>query len=136
MQGRAFLDLARRVINGNTEADWRGAAIHAYYALLLECRDALKRWGFSLPPHQQIHAYVRLRFTYAGDPDLKRIGYVLDELVQLRNRASYDLQSLAAFASSAQADQTIQKASDALSRLDGIDGDPVRRIAAVASIRP
>jgi hypothetical protein len=90
MQGRAFIDLAADVLAGNTEPHRRGAAGRAYYGLMLECRDALFRWGFNLPPRDSVHTFVRLRFGYAADPDLKKIGRVLEDLVKLRNRADYD----------------------------------------------
>ena len=137
MQGREFLDLARELLASGTSArHWRAVVIHAYYALLLECRDAMVRWG--LPPlsRQQVHAQVRLRLVYATDADLKRIGDALEVLNKHRNAASYDLAPLPQFASVKVAQADVQLAGDAVALLISIDGDAARRAAAVGSIRP
>jgi hypothetical protein len=136
MNGRAFLDLARDLAKGGTEVYWRGAAVHAYYALFLEGRDALLRWGFAAAPRHNVHSFVRLKFTFASDRDLKMIGDVLDALVKLRNKASYDLRPLPNFATPAEATKAVQAAATALVGMDALDGDPMRRAAAIATIRP
>ena len=136
MRGRAFLDLARALVVTTSEVYWRATAIHTYYALLLECRDAQGSWGFSIPPRHQVHSTVRLRFVYASDPDLQQIARALDWLVQRRNRASYDLNPSPMFASAAEAQLAVQKAADALALLDGIEADPVRLATARAAVRP
>ena len=121
---------------GTLPRHWRAVMIHAYYALLLECRDAMDRWGLPLLTRQQVHAQVRLRLVYATDPDLKRIGFAVEELVKDRNLASYDLRPLPLFNTAADAQNDVTLSTDALALLDAIDADPVRRAAAVASIRP
>jgi hypothetical protein len=135
MDGRAFADVAGRLSHEVTEADWRTAAGRAYYALLSEGRVALQRWGFTLPRRDQLHAFVRLRFLYAPDADLKQVGRALDELVLLRNRADYQLDKPGPFVSAAAAQQAVLKARDAIALLDRIEGDPARRAAAIAAIR-
>jgi len=135
MRGRDFLAPARQAAAGPTEPYWRTAAVDAYYALALECRDALLRWGFPVPRHN-MHADVRLRLAYAGDPDLRQIGDHLDYMGRVRNMASYDLRRLAVFVSDAEARSLIQRAAAGLALLDAIEADPARRAAAAASIRP
>jgi hypothetical protein len=110
--------------------------IHAYYALFLECRDALTRWGIPLPPRQNAHSAVRLRFLYAADVDLKSISDSLDTWVQRRNRASYDLGALLDFASDALARRALQEVTDTLALLDAIESDPARRASAIAAFPP
>jgi hypothetical protein len=136
MQGREFLDLAREQLAGGLPRHHRGAFIHAYYALLLECREAMDRWG--LPPltRLQLHAQVRLRLFYSTDSDLQQIAKVLEDLGRKRNQASYDLSDDLLFALPRFADLDVQRAETALALLDTLDADPVRRAAAITSIRP
>jgi hypothetical protein len=136
MAGREFLDVARKVVLEKTPYFWRAAAIHAYYALMLECRDALSRWGFVKPRRDSVHPWVRLCFQYATDPDLKNIGLALDDLVRLRNEASYELAASSSFTNSTKAIRAIQRATDAIAILDAIEADPARLAAAIAAIRP
>jgi hypothetical protein len=136
MRGRDFLAAANQALSGAVEPCWRTACIDAYYALFLECRDALGRWGFIPSRRDAVHAWVRLRFTYATDRDLNQLGDTLDDLGRVRNRASYDLNPSALFASATEARRTIQDANAALVLLDQIDGDATRRAAAIASLPP
>ena len=136
MDGRAFLDVAGDLVAGPAEAHFRAAAGRAYYALFHEALAALQRWGFSVPPRQNAHASVRLRFTYASDADLKAIGDALDDLGQLRNKADYHLVAPGPFATAARAVQARDDARAAIDLLDRIEADPARRAAAIAAIRP
>lgn len=136
MRGRDFLDVARSLVLGSTEAHWRATVIHAYYALMLECRDALTRWSVPIAPRQNVHSAVRLRFLFASDADLKQIGFALDDWVRHRNDASYNLTPLQKFASDNLAQTSLIKIAAALTLLAAIDADPTRRVAAIASFPP
>jgi hypothetical protein len=100
-----------------------------------EGREALERWGFLPGPRENIHTFVRLRYTYARHADLSLIGRALDGLVQLRNQADYQLRTPGPFTSSQPALQAADDARDAIDLLDQINADPTRRSAAISAIR-
>lgn len=134
MRARLFLDLAKRLAIIPHEANWRCAAGRAYYALLLECRDALIRWGFSPPRSDAVHQFVRSRFVNTSDGDLRAIGAALEYLSRLRNRADYEL-TARHFTSDVAAKKAVREAEDALALLDVIDADAVRQAGAIADIQ-
>lgn len=136
MRGRAFLDAARLLSAGSSEPCWRVACVEAYYALMLECREMLFRWGFSLSSRDTVHSWVRFRFLYSTDAALRNLGITIENLAKLRNRAQYDLGAYPEFGSPARAGQAIQQVVNALAFLDAVEGDPVRQAAARAAIRP
>jgi len=135
MDGRKFLDVARELLRGTTEAHWRSATGRAYYAVVLEGKAALARWGIVLPRRDLIHAAVRLRLTYVHDADLQLVGKALDDLGRLRNKADYDLASPGPFANSSATATAIAQAEEAIRKLDQAGTDAARLAAAVADIR-
>jgi hypothetical protein len=136
MDGRALLDVARELAAGASEAHWRSSVGRAYYALLHEVLDTLRRWGFSLPPRDKVHTFARLKLVYATDPDLKRIGLTLEALSMLRNAADYQLSQSGPFISARIAVQALADAEAAVALLDALEANPARRAAAVGSIPP
>ena len=82
-----------------------------------------------------IHTFVRRRFSYPSDRDLKSIGDALDGLVRLRNHADYKLAPHAYFQTDATPQDTIDQTVRAIALLDAIDGDTTRRAAAIAAIQ-
>jgi hypothetical protein len=135
MDGREFLQSARALLAAPSEANWRSATGRAYYALLHEGRVALDRWGFPLPPRDNIHTFVRLRFAYPTHPDVRQVRDALDRLGQLRNAADYRLASPGVFAASGAADDGVQRATAAIDLLDQVEADPARRTAVIVAIR-
>jgi hypothetical protein len=135
MQGRAFLKVARQLLAGGSEASRRSATGRAYYGLLHECRDSLYRWGIAMPPRENVHSFVRLRFIFAADPGLKEIGGRIEKLVKLRNRADYDLSTQTDFVSDKHTERMLNEAEKSLALLDAINADPARQAAAIVAVR-
>jgi hypothetical protein len=102
---------------------------------MLEARDILEQWGFALPRRDHVHAFVRLRFLYATDSDLKSIGHTLEQLGVMRNQADYRLDKSGIFASAKTSPQASRNAATAIDLLDQIEAAPSRRAAAIAAIR-
>ena len=102
---------------------------------MLEGWAALLRWGFVVPPREPIHRFVRLRFSYATDPDLNRVGDALDWLGRLRNQADYQPNTPGPFKNALRVSQAIGDAEGSLLRLDQVETDATRRAVAIAGIR-
>jgi hypothetical protein len=83
-----------------------------------------------------VHTFARLKFVYASDPDLKRIGLTLEALGRLRNSADYQIGTSGPFVSPRIAVLALTDADSAIARLDAIEADPVRRAGAARTIPP
>jgi hypothetical protein len=136
MDGWAFLDVARELSAGPSEAHWRSSVGRAYYAVLHEVLGTLRRWGFALPPRDKVHTLARLKLVDATDLDLKRIGLMLEALGRLRNTADYQLSPSGQFVSARSAISALADAEATVALLDTLEADPVRRAAARGSIAP
>lgn len=136
MNGREFLTPAEELAKGPSEAHRRASAGRSYYALFQEALAALGRWGIAVPRRENIHAYVRLRFTYSANADAQFLGEQLDFLVKLRNEADYDLATPGRFERADKVAKALTKSRDAIALLDAIEFDPARCAGVVASIRP
>ena len=134
MRGRQFLNVAHPSSQESQEEWWRTAAGRAYHALFLEARAALIRWAIPGIPQFQIHAFIRNRYLYAADLDLRRIGDMLKHLYDLRAQADYEIDVLGPFHSYFASEQAVIDAEDVIDLLDSIDRDPARRSAVVAAI--
>jgi hypothetical protein len=60
----------------------------------------------------------------------------LDDMVQWRNQAHYDLSPHRRFSSSAHAHTAIQRSADTIALLDAIEADPARLAQAIAALKP
>jgi hypothetical protein len=133
MDGRAFLDVARELLRGATPAHWRSSAGRAYYAVMLEGRETLRRWGFTIPSGDRVHSFVRLRFTYASDAALRGVGWDMDFMVQWRGKADYDL-TTNMFDTDVMAQDAVNRAATGIPVLDAIEADAAHRAAVIADI--
>jgi len=134
MRGREFLATADRLSRLQDESDWRSGISRAYYALYLECRESLRRWGFVIAPRSS-HIDVSRRFSWPKNSDLNQIHLTFQSLSGLRNQADYDLSPILFFRNSVATINAIRETRFALSVLDAIEADPARLAQAIADIR-
>jgi hypothetical protein len=90
MDETGFLELADELSTGSRPADWRTAISRAYYAAFHKARTLLQQGSFRVPDAEQAHAYLWLRLSNSGHPDVSNAGKNLYELRRMRNWADYD----------------------------------------------
>jgi uncharacterized protein (UPF0332 family) len=91
MDGHDFLEVAWSLLEGHREAEWRSAVSRAYYAAFHIARQFLTQCGFVVPRVDRPHAYLWLRLSNSGHPDVRNAGAKLTFLRQKRNHADYDI---------------------------------------------
>lgn len=123
MDFRDFLSLAKTLLNGITEAEWRSASSRGYYAAFHVARQLLLNLGFRVPLADRAHGYLWLRLSNAGVPDVRNAGSLLNDLRRERNRADYDDQRAM---TQAMALQHVRFAEEIIKALDAARVDPIR----------
>jgi uncharacterized protein (UPF0332 family) len=121
--GKDFLTLAEIWITGAGEAEWRSAVSRAYYAAFHEARQLLRGLGFAVPRGDQAHAYLWLRLSNCGEPQLQLAGNELNRLRRERNRADYDVDQTVAHADAL---LQVQAARRIIQTLDTAKAEPAR----------
>jgi len=91
MNPRDILDVADELCTGLTEAHWRAGGSRAYFAAFHVARRLLRNARFEVPRGDQAHAYLWLRLSNCGHPDVVEAGGRLNDLRKMRNWADYDL---------------------------------------------
>jgi uncharacterized protein (UPF0332 family) len=87
MNPREFLNVAEEWVTGLSEAEWRSAVSRAYYGAFHVARSLLQACGFEVPLADRSHAYLWLRLSNCGHPDLQKAGEALNDLRGRRNEA-------------------------------------------------
>ena len=94
-----------------------------YYAAFHAARLLLRDLGFRTPRADQAHAYLWLRLSNCGDPQLQVAGQRLKGLRGERNRADYDIEQALLHADAV---AHVQDADQLISLLDTGRVEPVR----------
>lgn len=91
MDPRDFLDIAKKLSDGSTAAEYRTAVSRAYYATFHVGAAFLKDIGCPISTGPQAHGEVRNDLSNCGDAELAGVGSQLADLHKKRIIADYRL---------------------------------------------
>ena len=88
-----LLDAAATLGNGNNEADWRNATSRAYYAAYHSCVSVAQAARLGVAETGSVHAALIGALTDGlSPPQLKSLGYMLEQCRKRRTDADYRIQ--------------------------------------------
>lgn len=93
MDGKDFLELAKRLQNSDDEASRRTSVSRSYYAIFNLVKDFLSSNGVKLPKAAQAHEKAHRYLFYSGVVEAEDLAVELDNLRENRNDADYELHS-------------------------------------------
>ena len=94
MRSEEFLQLARELSAGPSEAHWRTAVSRAYYACFNLVRGQLSEWGFRIRKSDQAHAGMSRRLGALALDGWDDVARDLAQLRADRNFADYDVEQV------------------------------------------
>src|SRR5207244_7709329 len=71
----------------------RSSVSRGYYAAFHAARELLEDLGFTVPRGERAHAYLWLRLSNCGEPQVQDAGRRLNTVRGQRNRADYDVRA-------------------------------------------
>ena len=89
MDGRDFLKVAKSLIAGSSEAEYRSAVSRAYYGAYNFARQLLDDWSFEVSVGSSGHGEVRNMFSNCGVQDIEVAANKLNDLHGRRIDADY-----------------------------------------------
>jgi uncharacterized protein (UPF0332 family) len=93
MDGKDFIQVAKDLIKGASEAHWRSSISRSYYAAFHISRRFVLRKGGGVPQTRDAHMMVREYLIGSNDPEVSALGTILGDLHAKRRKADYDLES-------------------------------------------
>ncbi|MBI5666250.1 MAG: HEPN domain-containing protein [Nitrospirae bacterium] len=91
MEGKEFLELAKRLQNSEDEAERRTSVSRAYYALFNHVKSFLNIHNIKLPRTAQAHESAHLYLSNSGIEEAEDLADTLNNLREKRNDADYEL---------------------------------------------
>jgi len=93
MEGKDFLELAKKLQNSDDEASRRTSVSRSYYAIFNHVKDFLKNNGIKLPYAAEAHEKAQQYLSNSGIDEAVDLADDLDNLRRNRNDADYELHS-------------------------------------------
>ncbi len=94
MDGKDFIQVAKDLTKGLSEAHWRSSISRSYYAAFHRSRQFVVRKGTQVPPTGNAHMIVRDCLIASKDPEVSALGSILGDLHAKRRKADYDLDTV------------------------------------------
>lgn len=91
MEGKDFLELAKRLHNSEDEASRRTAVSRAYYSIFNHIKYFLNKNGIKLPSAADAHKKAHQYLSNSGIDEAVDLADDLDNLRKRRNDADYEL---------------------------------------------
>jgi uncharacterized protein (UPF0332 family) len=91
MDGKDFLELAKKLQNSEVEAERRTSVSRAYYAIFNHVKSFLNIHNIKLPRAAQAHEKAHQYLYNSGIEEAEDLADTLDNLREKRNDADYEL---------------------------------------------